>query len=141
MISNYYKRLGYYLSDKPSSISDKVRLWKSNSPNTLSLVSQKIYDYDTNTIERCNGNKKSSIPMMNQVNKGLTLDFFVSEGDFLLAGKQKDGEILEITEKKMFPETKESLEKLGCLAKRYCLKLLKKTGLSLAELSKLGKLK
>lgn len=141
MISNYYERLGYYLSDKPSSISDKVRLWKSNSPNTLSLVSQKIYDYDTNTIERCNGNKKSSIPMMNQVNKGLTLDFFVSEGDFLLAGKQKDGEILEITEKKMFPETKESLEKLGCLAKRYCLKLLKKTGLSLAELSKLGKLK
>ena len=141
MISNYYERLGYYLSDKSSSISDKVRLWKSNSPNTLSLVSQKIYDYDTNTIERCNGNKKSSIPMINQVNKGRTLDFFVSEGDFLLAGKQKDGEILEITEKKMFPETKESLEKLGCLAKRYCLKLLKKTGLSLAELSKLGKLK
>ena len=54
--------------------------------------------------------------MVNQANKGKTLDFLVKEGDFLLEGKQCDGKIVEIVQKKMFPACKESFDKLGNLA-------------------------
>lgn len=137
---NYFAYKCMFVSKKDYSDLEKIRLWKAspNDSSVMKLVSVKGYDKESNFIERSCGNRYSKIPMVNQANKGKTLDFLVKEGDFLLEGKQCDGKIVEIVQKKMFPACKESFDKLGNLARRYCSKLMSKTGLSLAELSKLA---
>ena len=124
--NTYYSYKSSKVSTKEKTGEKKVRLWdKVGGDNDLRLRSTKIYDTVDNTIERSMGKTYSKIPMTNAATRDKLLNFVVEDGQFLLEGKIKNGEIRQITKLQGYPVEEMEYKQLGNLALRFCKKIEK----------------